>query len=90
MSNFWESIPGPVRTIINVVGGAAVAAGITYVVSHITDGNVDPNALVKVVLIAAGTALIRALNPADTTYGIGASPFAPVPPAVGEQDAYAG
>ena len=71
MSQFWESIPPAVRTILNVVVGAAVAAAVTYVVGNISGGTIDLNALGQAVLIAAGTALVRAINPADTAYGVG-------------------
>jgi hypothetical protein len=73
MSQLWDSIPAPLRTVLNVVAGAAVAAGINYLVLHVSDGAVDLNALGQAVLVAAGTALVRALNPVDTQYGIGSN-----------------
>ena len=75
----WDSIPAPVRTIVNVVIGAGFAAGLDYVIAHVSGGALDLNALGKVVLVACGTALVRALNPVDTTYGIGSSDVAPLP-----------
>jgi len=71
MSSFWVSIPAPIRTVINVVAGAAVAAGVSYIANHITGGAIDLTALGQAVLIAASTALVRAINPADTAYGVG-------------------
>lgn len=73
VSSFWESIPAPIRTVINVVAGAAFAAGIGYVVDHISGGSIDVSALVSVILTAAGTALVKAINPADTSYGVGST-----------------
>jgi hypothetical protein len=87
MSQLWESIPAPIRTIINVVMGAAFAAAVTYVLGNISGGSIDPNALGKVVLVAAGTALVRALNPADTAYGIGKPEFTPAPADAGTPNA---
>ena len=73
MTQVWESIPPAIRTIINVVVGAAFAAAVTYVVGNISGGSIDLNALGQAVLIAAGTALVRAINPADTAYGFGSN-----------------
>lgn len=73
MTNFWESIPPAIRTIINVVVGAAFAAAVSYVIGHLSGGSLDLNALGQAVLVAAGTALVRAINPADTQYGIGSN-----------------
>lgn len=73
MSQVWESIPAPVRTILNVVVGAAFAAAVSYVIGHLSGGSLDLNALGQAVLIAAGTALVRAINPADTVYGVGSN-----------------
>jgi len=76
VQDLWESIPAPIRTIINVVAGAGLAAGIGYVVDSLTGGALDVNVLVKVIAAACGAALVRALNPADSAYGVGSS----VPP----------
>jgi hypothetical protein len=73
MTQVWESIPPAIRTIINVVVGAAFAAAVTYVVGNISGGSIDLNALGQAVLIAAGTALVRAINPVDTAYGVGSN-----------------
>lgn len=84
---FWESIPAAIRTILNVTVGAAVAAAISYLVSHLSGGSIDLGALAQAALVAAATALVRALNPADTTYGINAAPsYAPAPAEAGPQD----
>jgi hypothetical protein len=79
MTQVWESIPPAIRTIINVVVGAAFAAAVTYVVGNLSGGNIDLNALGKVVVVAASTALVRAINPTDTAYGVGSSKVQPVP-----------
>jgi len=73
MTQVWESIPPAIRTIINVVVGAAFAAAVSYLVGNLSGGSIDLNALGQVVLIAAGTALVRAINPADTAYGVGSN-----------------
>jgi hypothetical protein len=85
--SFWESIPASIRTILNVTVGAAVAAAISYLVSHLSGGSIDLGALAQAVLVAAATALVRAINPADTVYGVNAAPqYAPAPAQVGPQD----
>ena len=71
---FWESLPAVVRTVVNVAAGAAVAAAVTYVVSVASGGAFSAPALLTVVLTAVGTAVVRALNPADAAYGVGAAP----------------
>ena len=73
MTQIWESIPPAIRTIINVVVGAAFAASVSYLVGNLSGGSIDLNALGQAVLIAAGTALVRAINPADTAYGVGST-----------------
>lgn len=70
----WEKIPAPVRTIINVAIGAALAALVTYLTSVVSGGSFDPGVLLSLVLTAIGTAVVRAVNPADTAYGVGAGP----------------
>ena len=74
MTQIWDSIPPAIRTIINVVVGAAFAAAVSYVVGNLSGGSIDLNALGQAVLVAAGTALVRAINPADTAYGVGSNP----------------
>ena len=64
---------GPVwRTIWHV--GAAAAA--TYVIGVATDalsgGTVDPNVVIQGFLVAVLTAVVKALDPSDPTYGVGA------------------
>jgi len=73
MIQIWESIPPAIRTIINVVVGAAFAAAVSYLLGNLSGGSIDLNALGQAVLIAAGTALVRAINPADTAYGVGSN-----------------
>jgi len=73
MTQIWESIPPAIRTIINVVVGAAFAAAVSYLIGNLSGGSIDLNALGQAVLIAAGTALVRAINPADTAYGLGST-----------------
>jgi hypothetical protein len=64
----WERIPKALRTIINVCVGAGIAAVVKQVV---TGGDTDLNTLVNIFLVAAGTVLWRAINPADASYGLG-------------------
>jgi len=64
----WEKIPKPLRTIINVCVGAGFAA---VVQQAVTGGDTSFDALLLIFLTAAGTALWRMINPADTSYGIG-------------------
>ena len=73
MSAIWDAIPGPIKTIINVALGAAVAAAVSYLVGIASGGTFDANALIMVILTATGTAAVRAINPADTAYGVGSS-----------------
>jgi len=73
MTELWESIPPAIRTIINVVVGAAFAAAVSYLLGNLSGGSIDLNALGQAILIAAGTALVRAINPADTAYGVGST-----------------
>jgi hypothetical protein len=64
--------------VINVALGAGVTAGLSYVVQHLSGGSIDVSGLAQVVGTAVCTALVRALNPADTSYGVG-SDVPPVP-----------
>lgn len=64
----WELIPAPIRTIINVVVGAGIAAAITVAQSG---GEVTVKTLWTAFLAGAGTAFWRAINPLDATYGLG-------------------
>jgi len=76
MMNFWEQIPAPVRTVLNVVMGAAVAAGVQFVAASLGH-SLDVNGLFQVIAVAAATALVRALNPADTAYGVNSAASIP-------------
>jgi hypothetical protein len=73
ITELWESIPGPIRTIINVVLGAVV---LTLGESIVAAGGVptDINALGQALLLAASTAFVRAINPLDSVYGAGSKP----------------
>jgi len=77
---FWDALPAQVRSVVNVLAGAAVTALVGYVAANY--GHLNLNEAWQVVLAALGTAastvLVRTVNPADTTYGAGA------PPAAGE------
>lgn len=77
LRKFWNAIPAPLRTIINVVLGAVVAALANYIATTVSDGSFDINAAWQVVLAAFSTALVRALNPLDqgtSAYGFGSDP----------------
>ena len=73
MQQLWDSIPGPIRSIINVCLGAALAAAVAYLTQVVSGDSFDVNALVATVATAIGTALVRALNPLDSGYGVGAA-----------------
>ena len=70
---FWDTLPAPLRTIINVAAGAALAAAVTYLVGVISGGSFDPSVFLTVILTAVGTAVVRSVNPADTSYGVGST-----------------
>ena len=63
--NFWESIPGPIRSIVNVFVGLLLTAAVAYV----STGSFDFR---DAILVPFVTAIVRALNPADTAYGVNA------------------
>jgi hypothetical protein len=71
----WDSLPGPVRTVLNVfvagsvaVVGAAVvnAGGVTGV-----DWSATGLAALNAGALGVVTAILRAVNPIDDAYGIG-------------------
>ncbi len=66
---YWEKIPAPIRTMFNV----AAAALLTW---FVTDGiaGLDLSPAILAVLTAVGTAIVRALNPVDSVYGVGSDP----------------
>ena len=69
---YWASIPAPVRTMLNVVLGAAAAAGVSYLAANIGHP-VDLTIAGQTVFVAIATALVRTLNPADASFGVGSS-----------------
>lgn len=71
LRNAWDSIPLPLRSILNVCLGAALAATVGYLTRVVAGDSFDPSLLLSVVATAVGTALVRALNPLDTAYGAG-------------------
>ncbi len=68
---FWDSLPAPLRSVINVCAGAALASFVAYLGRIVAGESFDLNAAVQVVLVAVSTALVRALNPLDSAYGVG-------------------
>ncbi len=72
--SFWAGLPAPVRTIINVAAGAALATVVTYLVSIASGGKFDAGILATLVMTAVGTAVVKSINPADPAYGIGSPP----------------
>lgn len=68
----WDALPLPVRTILNVVFGAAFAALVAYLTGVVSGGTFELTAAWQAVLTAAMTALVRAMNPLDGVYGAGA------------------
>ena len=87
MQQFWDAIPAPLRSIINVCLGAALAAAVGYLTKVVAGDSFDPSLLVSVVATAVGTALVRWLNPLDSAYGVGAAlNTTPAPVDNGPQD----
>jgi hypothetical protein len=73
MTDFWNSLPPQVRTIINVALGALLTWAATDGLTALAAVDVPP--LVKALLVGVATAVVRALNPLDTgtpAYGLGA------------------
>jgi hypothetical protein len=68
---YWNALPAYVRTVINVALGAALAAAVTYLGGVVNGEPFDLNLFVAAVLTGIGTAVVRALSPIDTAYGIG-------------------
>lgn len=68
----WASLSPNTRTFLNVVAGSVIAAIVTFLVEGLSAGEIDVNELVQVILTALGTAIARALNPADASRGLGA------------------
>lgn len=77
LRKLWGNIPAPARSIINVCAGAALAALVTYLTGVVAGDSFDISVAWQAVLTAVGTALVRALNPLDTGYGVKA--VAPAP-----------
>lgn len=75
--NVWERIPRKIRTVINVLLGAAFAA----VVQQYLAGNTDFDSIWDALLIAVGTVLARMLNPADDYAGLIVEPHPDEEPA---------
>ena len=71
LQSLWEQIPLPVRSIINVCMGAALAAAVGCLTRVVSGDSFDPSLLLSAVATAIGTALVRALNPLDSAYGAG-------------------
>lgn len=71
LRKLWDSIPGPLRTLINIGLGAALTAATQYLFTLARPGDFNLNTAVDVVWLAVSTAIVRALNPADTAYGVG-------------------
>lgn len=63
---FWESIPGPIRTIINGFLGLLLAA----LVGYLATGDLSWK---DAVLIPFTQMIVRFLNPVDQQYGVAPS-----------------
>jgi hypothetical protein len=76
MSDLWNAIPVQLRTIINV----AVSALIVWVGTDGLDvlGSADLDPVLKGLLVAVVTAVVRSLNPLDGAYGVGSDGGEPV------------
>ena len=77
LRSLWEKIPAPLRTIVNVALGAALAAAVGYLTQVVSGDTFDVNVFLAAVATAVGTAIVRAINPADTGYGVGAALITP-------------
>lgn len=92
----WDSLPNPVKTIINVVVGAGIASAAVYLKS-LNGGPVDISLLWAAFITGASTAFWRAINPLDALYGLGKTlkpeppvtdvPTLEIPPGNGDGDA---
>ena len=70
-NDFWNGLPKPVRTLIHVGVGAALAYAAAAVAGLASGGSFDTNAFIMGLLTAIFTAVAKGLNPADPSYGIG-------------------
>lgn len=70
-NNFWNALPPVVRTLVHVALGAALAYGVAQGTAYLAGDTFDPNIFVAGLLTAVGTAVVKALNPADPSYGVG-------------------
>lgn len=69
---FWESIPTPIRTVVN----GFVAVLLTALVSYVTTGDLSWK---DAVLIPFVQLLVRWFNPADQAYGWSPKTVQPAP-----------
>lgn len=71
----WDSLPGPVRTVLNVFVAGAVLVVVAAVVKAQGVTGVDwyatGEAALNVGALGVATAIGRALNPIDDAYGLG-------------------
>lgn len=72
MTDLWNAIPAPLRTVINVALGALLAWAATDGLNLLGSSDLDP--VWKGLLVAVATAVVRSLNPADDAYGLGSEP----------------
>jgi hypothetical protein len=71
LARIWNGVPLWIRSVINVAVAGALTALVQYVIGLATPGDFNVNAAVDVVWVAVTTAVVRALNPLDTSYGVG-------------------
>ena len=85
----WNALPAPARSFVNVIVGAAITATAGYLLSVLRGEPFNVTtwwaAVAAALSTAVSTILVRALNKADTAYGIGkkttATVLTVVPPA---------
>jgi len=69
----WEKIPPVGHTLIHVAVGAALAYGAAVVAGIASGDSFDTNAFIMGLLTAIFTAVAKGLNPADPSFGVGAT-----------------
>lgn len=74
MSEFWLSIPAPLRSALRVAFGALITWALTDGVQLLTDSTVPTWA--KGLILAVIVPSLRALDPTETAFGNGADPEA--------------
>lgn len=73
----WDSLPGPVRTILNVfvAGGLVVIFGAVVTAQGVTGVDWQATGIdaLDAAFLGVAVAILRAINPLDDAYGLGKS-----------------